>query len=190
MTTIPDAVLAATPAVRARAAADALGDDDLTRWCVDLLAGRAAYGDAGEPDPGWLAGRASQTWGSPERPVGSDRDYWVRTWAARTLLYVWDEQCAPDIVVGLEDRVWRVREMCAKVVVRWDVGAAAAAAADLLRDENVRVRVAALRALAVVGEHEHLAALEQARDEDEPAVRTAADRAARRLRGRLDTAYP
>ncbi len=189
-TTITDAVLAATPAERARAAADALGDDELTRWCGDLLAGRTAYGDVAEPDPGWLAGRAALTWGSPARLVGSDHDYWVRTWAARTLLYVWDEQCAPDIVAGLQDPAWRVRETYAKVVIRWEVGEAADVAADLLRDENLRVRVAALRALAVVGEHEHLATVERARDDDEPAVRTAADRAVSRLRERLDAAYP
>lgn len=190
MTESSDEVLAATPGARARAAADALGDGALTRWCGDLLAGRAAYGDEAGPDPAWLAGRIAQTWGAPSRLVGSDHGYWVRTWAARTLLYVWHEQCAPDIVVGLRDPSWRVREMCAKVVVRWEVGAAAEAVADRLHDENLRVRVAAIRALAAVGEHEHLAALDEAAADVEPAVRTASVRAGDRLRERLDTAYP
>lgn len=199
MTVSPEGVADATPGERARAAADALGDAVLTRWCADLLAGRAAYGDPGEPDPGWLAGRVATTWGSPARLVGSDHDrgwgsgqkeYWVRTWAARTLLYVWDDDCAPDVVAGLGDPSWRVREMCAKVVVRWEVGEAADAVAGLLDDVNPRVRVAAMRALAAVGENEHLAALERAGDDDERAVRTAAGRALHRLRGRLDRADP
>ena len=186
MTRPPDAVLEATPGDRARAAADALGDDALTRWCGDLLAGRTAYGDPREPDPGWLGGHVAQTWGSPVRLVGSDRDYWVRTWAARTLLYVWDERRVPNVVAGLRDPAWRVREMCARVVVRWEVGEAVEVAADLLDDENVRVRVAALRVLAEVGEHKHLLAVDEAADDEEPAVRTASVRAGDKLRERLD----
>jgi len=176
----------ASPGDRARAAADALGDEALTRWCGGLLAGRTAYGDPGEPDPGWLGGQAARTWGSPVRLVGSDHDYWARTWAARTLLYVWDERYVPDIVAGLQDPAWRVREMCAKVAVRWEVGEAADAAAALVNDATPRVRVAGLRVLAAVGEHEHLDAVEQATDDEDRSVRIVAARTRDRLRDRLD----
>ncbi|MEO7061967.1 MAG: HEAT repeat domain-containing protein [Lapillicoccus sp.] len=195
---VPGTVLDASPGERARAAADALGDAELARWCGDLLTGRTAYGSAVEPDVGWLAGRVGQTWGSPARLVGSGHDYWVRTWAARTLLYVWDDRCSTDLVAGLSDPAWRVREMCAKVAARWEVGEAADVAAALLEDETTRVRVAALRVLAVVGEHEHLEAiehlehLEQGKDralvagDGELSVRSAARRAQVALRRRLD----
>lgn len=88
--------------------------------------------------------------------------------------------------------------MCAKVAARWEVGEAADVAAALLEDETPRVRVAALRVLAVVGEHEHLEAiehlehLEQGKDralvagDGELSVRSAARRAQVALRRRLD----
>ena len=118
-----DEVLDASPADRARAAADALGDAVLVAWCADLLGGRCAWGEAGSADLGWVGGRAARTWGAPDRLVG-ERDYWARVWAARTLLYVWDDGATADVVAGLGDPAWRVREMCAKVAARWDVGAA------------------------------------------------------------------
>ena len=114
-------VLHATPGDRARAAADALGDDVLTQWCADLLAGRAVWGDPDLPDIGWVGGRAVDSWGSPDR-LDDDTRYWSRVWAARTLLYVWDDACTSDVVAGLADPAWRVREMCAKVAARWEVG--------------------------------------------------------------------
>lgn len=114
---VEDDVLRATPGERARAAADALGDDALTIWCADLLAGRARWGDPALPEPDWVGGRAVRGWGSPGRLEG-DTAYWSRVWAARTLLYVWDDRHAADVVAGLGDPAWRVREMCAKVAAR------------------------------------------------------------------------
>jgi HEAT repeat protein len=182
----PDEVLDATPADRALAAADALGDDVLTDWCADLLTGRRAWGESGSPDLGWVGGRASRTWGAPGRLAG-ERDYWARTWAARTLLYVWDDAAAPAVVAGLTDPAWRVREMCAKVAARWEVGQAADACRALATDDDVpRVRAAALRALGVVGEGEDASVVHDALDDPEASVRTAAGRALDRLRSRLD----
>lgn len=181
-----DEVLDASPAERARAAADALGDAYLVGWCADLLAGRSVWGEAGRPDLGWVGGRAARTWGAPERLVG-DRDYWARVWAARTLLYVWDDRAGRDVVAGLDDPAWRVREMCAKVAVRWDVGAAGDAGARLLTDDDTtRVRAAAARVLGAVGEAEHAPALHEAQTDPEASVREAAERALTALRRRLD----
>ncbi len=182
----PDEALDATPADRARAAADALGDDVIVAWCADLLTGRRGWGEPGSPDLGWVGGRTSRTWGAPERLTG-ERSYWARAWAARTLLYVWDDACGVDVVAGLDDPAWRVREMCAKVAARWDVGEAGDACARLVTDDDTtRVRAAAARVLGVVGEAEHAPALREAQEDAEEAVRDAAERALRTMRHRLD----
>ncbi|WP_323097156.1 HEAT repeat domain-containing protein [Intrasporangium sp. YIM S08009] len=182
----PDEVLDASPADRARAAADALGDDVLVAWCADLLAGRRAWGEPGSPDLGWVGGRASRTWGAPDRLVG-ERDYWARVWAARTMLYVWSDDAIADVVAALDDPAWRVREMCAKVAARWDVGEAGDACARLVTDDDTtRVRAAAARVLGAVGESEHAPALHEALADAEESVRDAAERALRAMRVRLD----
>lgn len=183
---VSDAILRATPGERARAAADALGDDVLTRWCADLLTGRAEWGDPEGPDIGWVGGRAVHGWGSPDR-LDLDTLYWSRVWAARTLLYVWEDRCGADVVAGLGDPAWRVREMCAKVAARWEVGDAGEACARLVvGDDTARVREAAARVLGVVGEAEHAPALHEAADDPEDSVRTAAERALRTMSRRVD----
>ncbi len=175
-----------SPRDRAEAAAAALGGKVLTRWCADLLTGAAAYGATGDPDPHWLAGPLVDGWGSPGRLDGAEHAYWVRVWAARTLLHVWDDECAPAVVLGLGDEAWRVREMCAKVAARWEVGEAADAAARLAGDEVPRVRAAGVRVVGAVGEHEHLRVLLSAQDDAQAVVRTAATRALSQLSQRLD----
>ncbi|MGN6751432.1 MAG: HEAT repeat domain-containing protein [Intrasporangium sp.] len=182
---VAEAVLDATPGDRARAAADALGDRQLVIWCAALLGRRAQWGAPAWPDPAWLAGKAAQGWGAPERLSG-ERDYWARVWAARTLLYVWDDTATADLVAGLEDPAWRVREMCAKVCARWGIDDAADRSAVLVADETPRVRVAALRVLGASGEGEHVSAVRAALDDPDETVRTAADRALGRLADRLD----
>lgn len=178
-------VLDGTPADRAVAAADALGDDVLTRWCADLLARRASWGEDDLPDIGWIGGRAARTWGAPER-LTDETDYWFQVWSARTLLYVWNDACTPDVVAALQHPAWRVREMCAKVSARWEVAAAADVALVLVEDEVPRVRAASVRLLGVTGEAEHADGVRRALDDPQPAVREAAERALQRLVDRLD----
>lgn len=185
---VPDDVLDASPGDRARAAADALGDDELTAWCADLLASRAEWGQRERPDVGWVGGRQARSWGSPERPDVNDSDnaYWARVWAARTLLYVWSPACGDDVVAALHDPAWRVREMCCKVAVRWEVAQAATTGLDLVADVVPRVRIAAVRVLGAVGEAEHADGIRAALDDEDDAVRDAADRAWTQLETRLD----
>ena len=52
------------------------------------------------------------------------KDYWVRTWGARGLLYVWDDSAAPAVVAGLDDEHWRPAEMCLKVSTKREIGEA------------------------------------------------------------------
>ena len=182
---MPESVLGASPADRAGAAADALGDRELVRWCADLLTGGAVYGDPAGPDPGWLAGRMVSGWGSPDQLTGSTA-YWARVWAARTLLYVWDDEATTAVVGCLTDPHWRVREMGLKVCARWEVAQAVASAVTMLADDRARVRAAAVRLLGVVGEHEHLDVVRELLDDDDGPVSAASERALRTLSERLD----
>jgi HEAT repeat protein len=57
---------------------------------------------------------------------------------------------AAAIVGALGDGHWRVREMAAKVAARHRIESAQPALAQLLTDENARVRAAAARAVRVL----------------------------------------
>jgi HEAT repeat protein len=90
------------------------------------------------------------------------------------------------VLAGLSDEAWRVREMCAKVARLRELGEAGDALSTLVHDETTRVRVAAIRALALAGEAEHADAVREARDDPEPAVRKAAMVALKQMADRLD----
>jgi len=113
------------------------------------------------------------------------QDHWPRVWAARALRYEWFDYAEPPLVAALADPAWRVQEMAAKVVALRQLGSAADRLAPLLKSPVPRVRVAAVRALGVVGEYEHAELLRQTVDSD-PAVQIAIDGALRSLRLRLD----
>jgi hypothetical protein len=79
----------------------------------------------------------------------SGPEYWLRVWAARGLLWAWDERALPVVEAGLSDPAWRVREAAAKIAARHQLG-------DLLHslkvlrdnDSNHRVASTADRAIA------------------------------------------
>ena len=84
--------------------------------------------------------------------LGPDRDqrYWLRVWAARGLLWVWDDNGLEAVRHALGDPAWRVREMATKVVVRHLLGDLLIAVAELRADPVPRVRAVADRAVAVL----------------------------------------
>ena len=173
--------LAARPVDRVSVLVELVGADAVVDWCVDLLRG-GDWADPEGPDLDWIGGRSSVAM------VARDLDlvYWPRVWAARALLHVYRTHAAPAVVAGLSDESLRVREMCAKVARAHEVGAAADALSPLCADDVPRVRAAAVRALAVVGEAEHADALRDCLDDPETAVAAAAERALRELGRRLD----
>jgi HEAT repeat protein len=112
--------------------------------CLDILLGRATDDDflralVGPPADYVLGGHE-----------GGRSGYWPRVWAARALLYAWDESATEAIVRATADESWRVREMAAKVVRRHRVHAAFSAVVRLRTDPVPRVRAAAERAVMVV----------------------------------------
>ncbi len=106
--------------------------------CVDLLNGRPADDDLvlalGGPPAGWV--RTGEAPGPP---------YWLRVWAARGLLYAWNDSAEAAILTALRDDAWRVREMSLKVVARHRLQAASQRVSELRNDPSARVRAAANR---------------------------------------------
>jgi HEAT repeat protein len=82
--------------------------------------------------------------------AGGIDGYWPRVWAARGLLYAWDESAAGVIIGSATDEAWRVREMAAKVIAKHRIGDALNAVIALRNDPVPRVRGAAERAIAVL----------------------------------------
>jgi len=76
--------------------------------------------------------------------------YWLRVWAARGLLWEWDDVALPSIIVAFCDESWRVREMAAKVTARHLLGDALEAVAELRADPVPRVRAAATAAVVAI----------------------------------------
>jgi len=76
--------------------------------------------------------------------------YWLRVWAARGLLHAYADQAEQAVIEALADEHWRVREMAAKVIARYRIGAALEAVAELRQDPVPRVRAAASRAVVLL----------------------------------------
>jgi hypothetical protein len=165
--------------------AERLGHAAFTAVCVDLMrgAGREDHLDALP----WLTGH-DWSEGQPVRDHTTWQDHWLRTWGARGLLHVWDDAATDAVVAGLDDEHWRPAEMCLKVVAAHDVAGAGEGAAALADHDLPRVRAAAMRALAVAGDTEHVWVVEHHLDDPDPAVRRSAARSLERLRQRLDLA--
>lgn len=116
------------------------GRDTVVHACIDLLAQHDVEGDLifglGGPPAQW-----SVRGGEP------GPDYWLRVWALRGLLWLWDDTAAESVLASLADEAWRVREMAAKVVARHLLDQALPYLAPLHHDPVARVRRAAERAV-------------------------------------------
>lgn len=176
----------ARPAERVAELTSQLGTDAVVRWCAGLLAAETAYDDPALPSLSWLGGTAAPWLLGQVEPQRSVNAYWARVWAGRGLLHVYTPTAARHIVGALGDDAWRVREMAAKVVARWEVADAADDLVPLVRDEVTRVRAAAVRALGVVGEGEHSEVVKAAVADPESTVCRAAAVAITALQRRLD----
>jgi len=161
------------------------GERDVVDLCVELLGGADAHDHLSE-----LAYLTGIDFGPGGHDIDTWADYWPRSWGARGLLYVWHDSASTAVVAGLGDEHWRPAEMCLKVAVRHEVAGAGDGAAALSTHELPRVQVQAMRALAVTGDTEHVAAVrarlaDDHEDEDED-VRRQAARALERMARRLD----
>jgi hypothetical protein len=115
------------------------GERAVVDGCVDLLIDRGA-----DPDLVLALGGPPARWAKSGEASGPT--YWLKVWAARGLLWNWDEVAVPAVISALDDDAWRVREMALKVVARHKIDEAAAVVATLQTDSSLRVRAAAERA--------------------------------------------
>jgi hypothetical protein len=163
-----------------RLLADHVGDAGAARLCAEVL---AADDPHEHPDTvvflGGPAGLSILEDGTSWKP------YWARVWAARGLLYVWDDPAGPVVLDRLRDEHWRVAEMCLKVCAVREL-ACGDDAVRLTSHELPRVRATAARSLAVCGDTEHVPAVRLLLDDAAEDVRRAAARALDRLEQRLD----
>jgi HEAT repeats len=159
---------------------DDLGVAGAAGLCADLLAA---------DDPHDHAATVLYLGGPAGRSLLDDgtswKEWWARVWAARGLLYVWDDAAGPVVLDRLGDDAWRVAEMCLKVSARRELPCGDAAA-RLCAHDLPRVRATAARALGGCGDSEHLAAVHRLLEDPDPEVRSAAARAVERLEQRLD----
>lgn len=159
-----------------------IGRANFVAVCLDLLSGapRERYVEE-------LRALTGHSWN--DRDLVFDRevwaDYWVRTWGARGLLHVWEDEATNAIVDGLADDHYRPAEMCLKVATRHEVAGTGDGAARLAVHELPRVRLQALRCLAVNGDVEHLAIVRSAAFDSDPNVRRQAKQALETLLERL-----
>ena len=123
------------------------GTAQVVTGCVELLAG----GDVDYSLVYALGGTAADSVLGPH--PRRDQRYFLRVWAARALLYAWDDGTPGlhnAVLAALADESWRVREMAAKVVARREIGEGLTAVAGLQHDPVPRVRAAAARATAML----------------------------------------
>lgn len=170
-----------------RSACAAHGEDAVVDWCVALLTGEiSAEAAFGADLPKLVAITGSPNPGGWSRPVDPVNYYWVRVWAARAFLYVWRDDVVAALLVAAKDPAWRVREHVARVAAQRELGQLVDALVPLLEHELPRVRAAGVRAIGAAGEFEHVKAVEDLRDDPDPTVRVAVERALERLKVRLD----
>jgi len=138
--------LDASPAVLVWLAVERWGSRGLMDRCVRLYR-EMDWGD--EPElMAYLAGAKGLRW--VELGFGV-QDYFVRTWALRAMLYGWDRSAEPTVILALQDKHWRPREMALKVVAKRQIDCKTKVA-SMLRDDPVpRVRAAAERAMQSLG---------------------------------------
>lgn len=139
MTSVP---IDEAPALRIADAVARFGERAVAERAASLLNGA----NEGEEFLLWVGGSHAQGILDGAPPL-----YWPEVWGARALTFAWDQSAASAVHRGLGDRAWRVREMCARVVLVRTLPETDALLL-LLADEVARVRVAAARALGEVAD--------------------------------------
>jgi HEAT repeat protein len=120
------------------------GETEVVAACVALL-GR---GDVDRAFVFAIGGPAAESVLGPH--PRQDQRYFLRVWAARALLYAWDDTAQQAVLTALADESWRVREMAAKVVAKRRLGDALPIVAGMHDDIVPRVRAAAARATTIL----------------------------------------
>ena len=163
------------PAARIAHAVSVLGEDEVVKRSVALLAGY----NVGEDFLLYVGGVHAQ--GILD---GAPALYWPEVWGARALLHVWNDTATEAVRAGLGNQAWRVREMSTRVTSTRSLPFAEELR-PLLTDDTARVRASAARTLGDVGEADDRSLLANLFRDPEVEVRRAADVATKRLTARF-----
>jgi hypothetical protein len=120
------------------------GVDAVVSGCLDVLGGKPA-----DPDLILALGGPPADWVRTGAKPGPD--YWLRVWAARGLLYAWNDSARAGVLRALGDDAWRVREMALRVVARYHLHEAIVHVEGLRDDPSARVRARASRTARALG---------------------------------------
>jgi hypothetical protein len=162
-----------TPASRVADAVSTLGEAEVVDRAIALLAGFNVG------DEFLLTAGGTHAKGILD---GAPPLYWPEVWGARVLLYAWNDTAVDAVLAGLQNRAWRVREMCTRVAVARSLPAAELLR-ELLTDETARVRAASARALGALGDGSDVDLLKNLFRDPEIDVRRAAQQAITKLQG-------
>jgi HEAT repeat protein len=111
--------------------------------------------------------------------------YWPRSWAARSLGHLGEEDAAASLVDAFADPHWRVRMAAARALGQVAADGYDDELATLVTDPHPRVRAAAALALGRIGSEFALPPLRDALEDGDGQVRRAADQALARVERRL-----
>ena len=140
-----------TPAIGAARLVDELGEDTALGCLGRLVTGEVPPSDLESP-PWPLVVTLISGGKLPSFDFASPQHgYWPRSWAARALAYVGDEDAAPWLAAALEDGHWRVRMTAAQSIGRLGIRGVEPQLLARLRDPHQRVRAAAVTTLGRVG---------------------------------------
>jgi len=134
----------ATPRQSVQLECERRGDLAVVRGCRALLRGEDV-----DPEFVLALGGPPARWAVTGDAPGPE--YWTRVWAARGLLWIWNDEAVPELAAALKDPAWRVRETGAKVVGRHRVDDLLEPVAALRNDPVQRVAAAASRAIIHLG---------------------------------------
>lgn len=130
------------PRDRARSLRQVLGQPEFALACARTL--------EGEWDEGLACALGGPASGILEGVHRRDQRYWARVWAARGLLWEWDDVALGAVRAATHDDHWRVREMACRVVARHRLEGALEDVASRRGDPVARVRAAAERAFVAI----------------------------------------
>lgn len=132
-----------TPRESVERECSARGQPVVIDGCIALLSGATDV----DPTLIYALGGPPARWAVAGGESGPD--YWLRVWAARGLLWAWDERALPVVEMALSDPAWRVREAAAKIAARHQLGDLLPILEALRNDDSNR-RVASVADRAIL----------------------------------------
>lgn len=180
-----------TPKIGTRTLVERLGETRARTFLRHLTANRVSVTSMVAPPYAEVIGCIGRCDASTflSRGTAEHLAYWPRSWAARSLAHLEDEDASPFLVEAFADPHWRVRMAAARALGQLSADGHDEDLAALVNDPHPRVRAAAAVALGRTGSEFAAQTLRDALDDEDASVQRAADRALAQVERRI-RAYP